>query len=208
VNVTFTLYNDRDQPIRGIYDVGLGNVGTKLYYRKVGGEFVTYFTGWIQALLQMHGTTLPWEIAPHGKSEATNRLFYNTNLKSFVLAEPGEYEFKATFNLLQPVERFPYESSIVRIKVIEPPESEREASANLSDPELAQFVEGDWQLGLVEARKVEAGAEKAVAFVGKYNNSIYASLVRQQLKFVLTEASRRRDLTPKLKELLTSLPQQ
>lgn len=204
VEITMTLYNDGEQTIQGRYYLGLGNIATEVYYRKAGEEMIRFYSGWMRAEHRSHGVmVVPIKIEPQGKWEVTNRVWYNTSIEQFVLADPGEYEFQATFSVKQPL----HKSNIVRVKVVEPPDGERAALAALSDPVLAQFVEGDLQLQLVEPVKVEAGAEKAAAFLAKYSRSIYAPAVEDQLKWVLTKAPPGR-LTPKLQALRERLPDQ
>jgi hypothetical protein len=145
----------------------------------------------------------PIEIPAHGKDEGKIRLFYNTYFERLVLAEPGEYEFKATDKLGS---NRMIESNIVRVKVVEPPEEEQEAVTMLHDPDLASLIEGDLRSGWVEDKDIEAGAEKAVVFMKQHPHSMYAPMVKEQLKRVLTEAAGKGKLTPKLKELQASLP--
>jgi hypothetical protein len=204
VELTVTLYNDQDRPIKGYFSVVVGK-DLSVYYRKVGEEFIRYFPSWLQPILMVDAFSVPDVIPAHGKDEGTSRLFYNSYYKRFVLAEPGEYEFKATLELGN--DRV-IESNIVRVKVVEPPEEERAALAALSDPVLASFVEGDLQLDVVEDAEVEAGAEKAARFLEKYSGSIYAPLVEEQLREVLTrgKATIPGRLTPKLKAIKDSLP--
>jgi hypothetical protein len=208
VNLSLKLFNDQSKPIKGYFNIGLVGRG-KVYYRKVGGEFTRYYPHWLHIFVSGYGIELPIVISGHGKEEAAARLFYNSVRKEFVLAGPGEYEFKATFYFTprQGKER-EYESNIVRVKVVEPPEEERAALAALSDPVLASFVEGDLQLDVVEDAEVEAGAEKAARFLEKYSGSIYAPLVEEQLREVLTrgKATIPGRLTPKLKAIKDSLP--
>jgi hypothetical protein len=101
VDLTVTIYNDRDRLIKGDFDLGLMFKQLQMHYCKVGGEFVRYFPRWLQIIGMGDFFTLPTEIGAHGKHESRERLFYNTYFKRFVLAEPGEYEFKATFQLQQ-----------------------------------------------------------------------------------------------------------
>jgi hypothetical protein len=206
VELTVTLYNDRDKAIKGYYQLGLVFKNLQVYHRRVGAEFVRYFPQWLQIIGMGDFITLPVEIPAGGNRQGKIRLFYNTYYKQFVLPELGECEFKATFKLLQSGENRIYESNVVRVKVVEPPEEEREALAMLRDPELARFIEGDLRIGLTEDEKVEVGAEKAVVFMKQHPHSMYAPMVKEQLKMVLTEAAGKGKLTPKLKELQASLP--
>jgi hypothetical protein len=204
VRLIVALHNDLETPVKGDFYLGLRFNQLWVYYRKVGGQFVRYFPRWLQ-LDTACVFAIPIEIPAYGKEESTPRLFYDTYSKQLVLAEPGEYEFKATFNLGN--DRV-IESNIVRVKVVEPPEEERAALVALSDPVLASFVEGDLQLDVVEDAEVEAGAEKAARFLEKYSGSIYAPLVEEQLREVLTrgKATIPGRLTPKLKAIKDSLP--
>jgi len=205
VRLIVALQNDQDKPVKGDFYLPLEFKHLSMYYRKVGGQFIRYLPWWLELAHTADLITFPIEIAAHEKRDTAERLFYNTKLKQLVLAEPGEYEFKATFNLGN--DRV-IESNIVRVKVVEPPEEERAALAALSDPVLASFVEGDLQLDVVEDAEVEAGAEKAARFLKKYSGSIYAPLVEEQLREVLTrgKATIPGRLTPKLKAIKDSLP--
>jgi hypothetical protein len=199
VELTATLHNDRDRPIRGDFiDIKYNWI----YYRKVGGEFVRYFPRWLQLMSTADVISAGTEIPAHGKIEGTAKLFFNSYNKELVLSEPGEYEFKVTYGGNKPI----LESNIARVKVVEPPEEEREAVTMLHNPDLASLIEGDLRSGWVEDKDIEAGAEKAVAFLQAHGRSMYAPLVKDQLKFVLNEAAGKGKLTPKLKELQASLP--
>jgi hypothetical protein len=203
VELTITLYNDRDEPIKGHFHLNLKDV--LIYHRKVGEEFIRYFPQWMQITNMGDIISLPIVIPAHGKVENKGRYLYNTYYQRFIMAEPGEHELKAVFASARSESRLK-ESNIVRVTVVDPPEREKEALAALRDPELAQFIEGDLRIGLVEDEKVEVGAEKAVVFMKQHPHSMYAPMVKEQLKRVLTEAAGKGKLTPKLKELQASLP--
>lgn len=202
VELIMRLHNDRDKPIQTLSP---GKWDIWIYHRKVGGEFVRYFPRWAQNWGSVVDyVSFPTTMPAHGKYEYKVPLFYNTYHKQLVLPEAGQYEFKATFGGVRPI----LESNIVRIEAVEPPEHEQAALALLRDPELAQLIEGDLRSGSVEDREIEVGAEKAVAFLQAHGRSMYAPLVKDQLKFVLNEAAGKGKLTPKLKELQASLPDQ
>jgi hypothetical protein len=205
VELIMTLYNDRNKPIQGHFYLNLYDVW--VYHRKVGGEFIRYFPRWLQIFWSV-GDTLPIRIPAHGKIKNKLRFFYNSSHKQLVLPEVGQYELKAAY--MRGYKTALFESNIVRIRAVEPPEAEQAALARLRDPELAAFLEGDLRSDLVEVlvkdNEIEAGAEKAAAFLQEHGRSKYAPLVKEQLKFVLKVAASEGKLTPKLKELQASLP--
>jgi hypothetical protein len=202
VELIMRLHNDRRKPIRRLSP---GKDDIWIYHRKVGGEFVRYFPRWVQNWGSVVDyVSFPTTIPAHGKYEYNVPLFYDTYHQQLVLPEAGQYEFKATFGGPRPI----LESNIVRITAIEPPKQEQSALALLRDPDLAQLIEGDLRSESVEDREIEAGAEKAAAFLQQHGRSMYAPLVKDQLKFVLNEATGKGKLTPKLKELQASLPNQ
>jgi hypothetical protein len=208
VELIMTLYNNRNKPLEGDFFLNLHYVW--VYHRKVGDEFIRYFPRWLQIFWSV-GDSLPVRIPARGKVRGKLRFFYNSSRQQLVLPEVGQYEFKATFNDAVIGEPRPIlESNIVRIRAVEPPEPEQAALARLRDPELASFIEGDLRSDLVEVlvkdNEIEAGAEKAAAFLQEHGRSKYAPLVKEQLKFVLKVAASEGKLTPKLKELQASLP--
>jgi hypothetical protein len=201
VELVMTLHNNRERPIQGDLYLDFQNVW--IYHRKVGGEFVRYFPRWVQHWGSVVDyVSFPITIPAHGKLERKFNFFYNTYYKQLVLPEAGQYEFKATFGGPRPI----LEANIVRITAVELPELEQAALVLLRDPELAQLIEGDFRPGVVEDKEVEAGADKAAAFVRKHGQSRYASLVKDKLAFVLKEAAQKGKLTPKLKALQAALP--
>jgi hypothetical protein len=203
VELIMTLYNDRNKPIQGDLYPDLYN--TWIYHRKGGGEFVRYFPRWLQINWDPGDIFQLPRIPAHGKIKSKVSVFYNTYYKQLVLPEAGEYEFKATYMRGRTAL---LESKIVRIRAIEPPEEERAALAMLRDPELASFVEGDLRPSWVEVNEVEAGAEKAAAFLQEHGRSMYVRRVKEQLKFVVEEVNWEGGLTPKMKEIQALLREQ
>lgn len=205
VVLNVTLHNERNQPIKGWFELGVGKY-LWWYHRRVDGEFKRYFPAWLQSILTADGYYKPLVISARGKLQGEGvTLFYNSYFKEFVLSQPGASEFKVAFQLGQ---NQALESNIVRVQVLDPPNEEREVLTMLSDPDLAQFVEGDYRVGFVEDERIEIGVEKAAAFIKKYGNSMYAPLVKRQLREVLKEAEVHGKLTPKLKDVQRSLPDQ
>jgi hypothetical protein len=199
IYLSLTLSNDRDRPAKWDFYPGLTG-GVRIDYRKAGGKLVKYYPEWLQRFLEGMGggISAPPVIPAYGKQEGTVKLFYDSAAKNFVLAEPGEYEFKAT---LATGEHQRLESQTVQVRVAEPSQEDRVALATLSDPELVQFVEGDINMS---ANPTQAGvvAEKAAVFLEKYPQSIYAPTVERMLRFNLEEAERvPTRMTPKLKAL-------
>jgi hypothetical protein len=204
VELVTTLHNDRDKPIQGDLSPNFYNVW--IYHRKVGGEFVRYFPRGLQINWQMPDISVQAPGIPaHGEVDGKFLLFYDTYHKQLVLPEAGEYEFKATF---MRGNKLILESNIVRIRAVEPPEPEQAALALLRDPELASFIEGDLRPEWVEVKEVEAGAEKAAAFLQEHRRSRYAPMVKKQLKFVVEEVRWEGGLTPKMKEIRALLREQ
>jgi hypothetical protein len=197
------LYNDRDKLIRW-YTPSVA-LDVWIYHRKAGGEFIRYFTRQMQNMsLAEVAVAAPTEIPAHGVLELNLSVFYNTYDKQLVLPEAGEYEFKATVGGPRPN----LESKLVRIRAVEPPAAEQAALAMLRDPALASFIEGDLRPELAEVNEVEAGAEKAVAFLQEHSRSMYAQRVKEQLKVVVEELTWEGGLTPKAKEIRALLREQ
>jgi hypothetical protein len=204
VELVMTLYNDRNKPIQGHFYLNLYDVW--VYHRKVGGEFIRYFPRWLQINWDPGDTFQLSRIPAHGKKKSKVSVFYNTYYKQLVLPEVGQYEFKAAY--MRGYKTALLESKIIRIRAVEPPEEERAALAMLRDPELASFVEGDLRPEWVEVKEVEAGAEKAAAFLQEHRRSRYAPMVKKQLKFVVEEVRWEGGLTPKMKEIRALLREQ
>jgi hypothetical protein len=202
VEVTLALVNDRDRVIKGDFYLG-GRV--KLFYRRAGeGDFKRYFPRRIQLRGMADGVSLskPFEIAARGRGEGEDTMRYDTSARRYVLDAPGVYELRATFDF-----EGVYESNVVKVTVSEPPGDEAPALAALRDPVLASFVEGDLTTQLVADEEVEAGAEKAAAFLLNHPLSRYAPRVRDVLHGVLREAEDGGNLTPKLKLIRDTNPE-
>ncbi|MEO0250035.1 MAG: sugar transferase, partial [candidate division WOR-3 bacterium] len=197
ISLFLILYNERSEPIKGNFYLAL-DYDCSVSYRRISGDFIRYRPDWVSfhEFMMSAPTVLP----AYGKVEGTVSLFYNTSIGKLVLAEPGEYEFKARSHKV--------ESNSVQVKVVEPPAEEKAAVADLKDKDLLGFLEGDISVYRSVTEEVELGAEKAAAFLNKYPKGIYARLVERRLRWNLEEAAKRPGkMTPKLQAIKDRLPE-
>jgi hypothetical protein len=201
VEVSLALLNERDRAVKGDFYV---DGRARLFYRRAGeGYFKRYLPRRIQLTARGYSFSLspPLEIPARGRVGGEQTMLYDTSNRRYVLDAPGEYEIKATFDF-----EGVYESNVVKVTVAEPAAEEAQALAALRDPVLASFVEGDLRTDLVETEEVEAGAEKAAAFLLKHPLSRYAPLVRDVLHGTLKDAEHGGKLTYKLKLIRDANP--
>jgi hypothetical protein len=116
-------------------------------------------------------TTLP----PGAAWTRTVVVAYDSARETFLLNEPGEYEFKASY--FEKRSRTVLESNIVSVKVESPGGSEHEAYDAFT-PELAAIAQGVSAAPLAELREAQQ-------FLGRFGKTPYAANLRSGLETVL-----------------------
>lgn len=181
----------------------------KLFYRKKGAEFTMFYSrrvGMAQSIEYRPGRKLM--IEPGGQVSTTEVILYDTRQElmqkdRFVLSEPGEYEFQATFQYLFEGPSKIVRSHILLLKVLKAPEAEREALRRWKDKALALTVQGD-DVSIDATRKL-------LLLRREFPNSLYAVHARSAGKRILEELSEEakiRELSGKGKAVYELLRQQ
>ena len=191
LDLTFTLANLSQNPLRGSLCMGPELYNPEVWYRKAGQPKFLLFVGNFPAAADRY--CHPEDLTPQGRKSVDERLLYATNPAGLLLREPGTYEFQARFKL-NDAEGTTLESNVVSVGVRQAPESEGEALAVWSDPEMLDFLQGNE--GYVSEGKLKAGMGKAVGFLRGHGGSIYAAAARKGLRKYLTPRAEGKRLTP------------
>jgi hypothetical protein len=190
LDLTFTLRNVAANPVKGSFCMSLEHYNPEVWYRKQGQNFLL-FVGNFPAASDTF--CAPEDVAPNGNKTLDERLLYASNPAGLLLREAGTYEFKARFKL-NDGQGTALESNVVSVEVKPAPDSEGEALARWSDPEMLDFLQGNE--GYVSERKTKAGMDKAVNFFRSHGGSIYAAAARKGLLKYLTPRAEGKRLTP------------
>lgn len=196
INFNLRIKNSQDRSVSTYFNLPASLI---LYRRTEHVLFKRYLPAWIQILKKRFLT--PEKCLPDQTLDLEGELFYDSSLLQHCLDLPGEYEFKVEF---KGVDDRTFESEPVRVKVLPLPEDEKPAFEALKDQTLAQFLEGDlrihWgrdQNGRVvivtetEVDRFQEGAEKALAFLERFPDSIYTPTVRKLCYKRLSEEAAR-----------------
>jgi len=190
LDLTFTLRNLSADPFKGSFCVGLEHYNPEVWYGKRGRNFLL-FVGNFPAAADT--VCAPQELAPNGSRTLTERLLYASSPAGLLLRDAGTYELKARFKL-NDAEGTSLESNVVGVEARPAPDSEAEALASWSDPEMLDFLQGNE--GYVPETKVRAGMEKAVNFLRVHGGSVYAPAARTGLLKYLAPRAEGKRLTP------------
>lgn len=203
--LNMAVTNKGREPIKGEFDCfSFGCKDLTLLYKKRGaGEFKRYYNATIWAASIKHILRLGEKptLPPGGQVSAQGIVLLDhmpipAQEERFVFSEPGEYEFKVTFQYILEDPSRVVESNDLRVTVADPPEEVRAALASWKDKDLALVVQGD---GL----SVE-GIDKLRTFLQKFPGSPYASFARaahERWLGYFTEQAKKGKLTERQKTL-------
>jgi hypothetical protein len=198
VVLNMIITNKGQQPIQGEFDcLNFNCKELMLFYRKRGGEFRRYYNLTIWMALGRDHLRLGKKptLAPGNQISTREMVLFDTlpgrnEEDKFVLDEPGEYEFKATFQYILEDPSKVVESNVLRLTVVNPPDEERAALALWKDKDLALVAQGD---------DSSAGAiSRLRLLLQKFPNSLYATAVRdssERLKSYLSQKAKEKKLT-------------
>jgi hypothetical protein len=203
--LNMAVINNGQRPVQGDFNfLDFEFQELKLFYRKKGGEFKRYnnLVTWLAMGANYMPGKGPKPILEPGGQRSTEELIFFDRLPAlneegkFVFDEPGEYEFKASFQYIFKDPSKVVESNVLHVTVVNPAEEEREALAWWKDKDLALVVQGD-SLDPEAVRKLRA-------FLQKFRTSLYAKAVRDtsnRLKGYLARKAQKKKLTEDEKEL-------
>jgi len=182
INLKMEVANTGTQPVRGNFDsFNFTKKELKLFYRKKGSEFKRYFSlGIWMAMSRDYIRVGEAPILEPGNQISTHKLVLFDTLPSshqqdrFVFSDPGEYEFKATF---QYTADSVIESNVLPVTVLAVPEREQDAFALWAQKDVALVVQGDILVAQNDIKKVEA-VNQLLMFLQKFPRSPYAAYVR------------------------------
>lgn len=201
--LNMTVINKGRQPVQGDFVfLDFEFQEFKLFYRKKGGEFKRYNNVITWLAMGSHygpGKGPKPTVEPGSQVSKREMILFDTLPRSneadrFVFNEPGEYEFKASFQYIYQDPSKVIESDILHITVVNPPEEEQAALALWRDKDLALVVQGN---GLIKE-----GVRKLRVFLQKFPNSLYAAAVKSSSERLLSSLVREvKKMTEDEKEL-------
>lgn len=211
VQITMTLENVTDEPIRGYFVLIAGSSHTELWYRHGTTAFSALscrpwnrrdgpgrLVGWLNVAVR------PRVLATHSQVTATTLLSLDETSGKTVLAEPGPYEFKVVYRDLFNDPKAVVSSNVVRVVVKEPGPLEAEAAREYADARIASLVQDEPDSDLVAPDSIDVAAR----FLRDHPESLYAKHVSQALLRHLGESVRGNQATPAHLELYKELAAQ
>jgi hypothetical protein len=183
VYIDTTLYNDTNRDISGPFVMNLVT-GLDVFYRRVGAKYVRYLPNWLAKVRLIDLGGVPQEQIPAlGKTEGTQVVFFDSSRDAFVLDKPGEYDFRATFEVPAADGRFArFRSNTVRVRVVAPAGKEAEMVREVSDPDVRGFLEGDLRVNLADPERVRAASVKVAKLAKAGVGPEWMPLIRMRLE--------------------------
>jgi hypothetical protein len=178
IRLKLTLRNVQAKPVHGFFMIGPLSPKAELRYRKADSDFAAFpYPGRKGGYVET-----PVVLKPEEELTGEVTLTFDHARQSFLLAEPGGYEFQVVYRDAPQMANAVITSNVLAVEVQPAPEEEREALASYSK-DLALLAQFDPRWSYVSPEMTR----QAAGFLERFPRSPYAHHIRSGLHGALRD---------------------